>query len=418
METPKAKKAPLLNPLLRWFMLTMVLANISGNMYGPLLPLYLRSLDANVVQVGLFFTLSQVIPLLLQILGGWVSDSLGRLKSIAIGSVAGVLSYFGLILAPTWGWVLLGEGLASMTRSLVGPSFSPFIAEQSTEETRGRVFALTEMIFTVVTIIGPPLGGWLVDTYGFKFMLVVAGVLYTIATVIRVIMARKVAATQPSNPQNLTLKNLGSSLKLMAGMFLAGGLLTWILITDGVRDISFAASFNLMPVYLEDIGKLSVQQIGWLNSVFGVASLAVNWLGGWLSDRKGERVPISIGFLLVGVAIILFVQVNTYAGFIAAWALFGAGVGLLSPSYNSLMTKAIPEKIRGTAFGLLSTSLGVFSLPAPAIGAQLWERVSPQFPFQLTAGVTLLTIIPIWLKFKLPKPSTQAVESPAAERAE
>ncbi len=397
------KKAPLLNPLLRLFMVTMVLANISGNMYGPLLPLYLRSLDANVLQVGLFFTLSQIIPLMLQIVGGWVSDSLGRLKSIAIGSVAGAFSYIGLILAPTWGWVLAGEGLASVTRSLVAPSFQPFIAEQSTEETRGRVFALTEMIFTIVTIIGPPLGGWLVDTYGFKFMLVVAGVLYTFATIIRVIMARKMASSQPSNPGNLTLKSLGSNLKLMAGMFLGGGILTWILVTDGVRDISFAASFNLMPVYLEDIGKLSVQQIGWLSSVFGIASLAVNWLGGWLADHKGERVPISLGFALVGAAILVFVEVDTYAGFILSWALFGAGVGLLSPSYSSLMSKAIPEKIRGTAFGLLSTSLGIFSLPAPAIGAQLWERVSPQFPFQITAGVTLLTIIPIWLKFKLPK---------------
>lgn len=406
--TATVKKAPLLNPLLRLFMVTMVLANISGNMYGPLLPLYLRSLDANVLQVGLFFTLSQIIPLLLQILGGWISDSLGRLKSIAIGSVAGALSYIGLILAPTWGWVLAGEGLASVTRALVAPSFGPFIAEQSTEETRGRVFALTEMIFTVVTIIGPPLGGWLVDTYGFKFMLLVAGVLYTLATIIRVIMARNLAGSQPSNPQNLTFKALGSNLKLMAGMFLGGGLLTWILVTDGVRDISFAASFNLMPVYLEDIGKLSVQQIGWLSSVFGIASLAVNWLGGWLADHKGERVPISLGFLLVGAAIILFVEVDTYLGFILSWALFGAGVGLLSPSYNSLMSKAIPEKIRGTAFGLLSTSLGLFSLPAPAIGAQLWERISPQFPFQITAVVTLLTIIPIWLKFKLPK--TEAVK--------
>ena len=152
MEEAKVimKKAPLLNPLLRLFMVTMVLANISGNMYGPLLPLYLRSLDANVLQVGLFFTLSQIIPLMLQIVGGWVSDSLGRLKSIAIGSVAGALSYVGLILAPTWGWVLVGEGLSSVTRSLVAPSFQPFIAEQSSEETRGRVFALTEMIFTVV----------------------------------------------------------------------------------------------------------------------------------------------------------------------------------------------------------------------------------------------------------------------------
>ena len=66
------------------FMVAMVLANTGGNMYGPLLPLYLKSLNASVVQIGLFFTLSQIVPLALQILGGWISDSLGRLRSIAM----------------------------------------------------------------------------------------------------------------------------------------------------------------------------------------------------------------------------------------------------------------------------------------------------------------------------------------------
>ncbi len=61
-----------------------------------------------------------------------------------------------------------------MTRSLVGPSFGAFIAEQSAEENRARVFGISETIFMVVAVIGPPLGGWLADTYGFKLMLLCA----------------------------------------------------------------------------------------------------------------------------------------------------------------------------------------------------------------------------------------------------
>ena len=118
-----AARAPLLNRTLLLFMLAMVLANIGGSMYGPLLPLYLQSLKASVVQVGLFFTLSQVIPLALQILGGWISDSLGRLRSIAFGSLAGMLGYVGIILAPAWQWVLISEGFNAITRSLIRPSF-------------------------------------------------------------------------------------------------------------------------------------------------------------------------------------------------------------------------------------------------------------------------------------------------------
>ena len=83
------KSAPLISRKMLLFMVAMVLANTGGSMYGLLLPLYLISLNASVVQIGLFFTLSQIVPLALQILGGWISDSLGRLRSIAMGQRGG-----------------------------------------------------------------------------------------------------------------------------------------------------------------------------------------------------------------------------------------------------------------------------------------------------------------------------------------
>lgn len=403
-----ARAAPLITNKMLLFMAAMVLANIGGNMYAPLLPLYLKDLNASVVQVGLFFTLAQIIPLALQILGGWISDSLGRLRSIAMGSVAGVFSYIGLILAPTWQWVLVGEGLSSITRSLVGPSFSAFIAEESTVENRARVFGITETIFMVVTVIGPPLGGWLADTYGFRIMLGVAGGLYTLATVIRIAMARTAARGKESDPQKLRVASLRKDLGIMVAMIMAGGVVTWILLTDGVRDVAFSLSFTLVPIYLQDIGGMSIQQIGWLESIFGVFMMLVTVPAGWLADKRGERVPIVLGFLLEFAAMMTFIRVSNFIGYAAAWALFGLGVGLMSPAYQALISKAVPEKMRGTAFGFFQTSLGVVSLPAPWVGAQLWERVSPRLTFTLTAWMGLLSIIPVWLKFKLPKDQQEA----------
>jgi MFS family permease len=88
-------------------------------------------------------------------------------------------------------------------------------------------------------------------------------------------------------------------------------------------------------------------------------------------------------------------------------------VGISTPAYQSLISKAVPRRLRGVAFGLFSTSLGLVSLPAPMIGGWLWENVSPQFPFMLTAFASLLSIIPVWLKFKLDKPVDDDEETPA-----
>lgn len=404
------KKEPLLNNVLKLFMTAMVLANIGGSMYGSLLPLYLKELNANVIQVGLFFTLSRIIPLILQILGGWISDSLGRLRSIAMGGVAGVISYIGLILAPTWQWVLLGEGLGAVTRSLVGPSFSAFIAEQSEEKNRAKVFGITESIFMLVMIIGPPLGGWLADTYGFRLMLICAGALYTVATIIRIGMARTAAKGAEANPEKLSFNSLKGKLSAMTALLLAGGVMTWVLITDGVRDIAYTMSFTLESLYLEEVGGLSMRRIGLLASVFGIANMLTTIPAGKLADDKGERVAITGGFLLDAIGIIIFLSVDTFWGYAAAWATFGVGEGLMSPAYQSLTSKAVPKHLRGTAFGLLHSSLGLFSLPAPAIGAQLWDRFSPQTPFRITAGLILLTVIPTWFKFKLPDDGKEMAE--------
>jgi len=409
----EVKKQPLLSGLLILFLAAMVLANIGGNMYGGLLPLYLKDLGSSITQIGLFFTISQIVPLLLQILGGWVSDTLGRLRAIAIGSVFGVIGFAPLILADSWGWLVLAVAVGSVARALVGPSFDAFIAEHSSEENRGKVFGISQTIFMIVSVVGPPLGGWLAQDYGFKLMLLVAGILYFCAAILRISMAREASKTETTKKQ-LSFDGLKSNMGAMFGMIFSGGLITWILITDGFRDISFQLSGNLMPVYMEEIGGLSVYQIGWVNSLFGLCMMLTTIPGGWLSDKVGERVGIASGMVMLSGALVLFVNIpegNMWLYFLG-WAVAGVGMGIMTPAYQSLISKAVPQHLRGTAFGLFSTSLGILSLPAPWIGAQLWDSFSPQFPFTITAVAMLLSVVPIWLKFKLPKTEEQ-LEDPA-----
>lgn len=402
--TPTTQKPQILSNTLIVFMVAMVFANIASEMYMTMLPLYLKHLGADVMQIGIFFTVSQIIPLVLQVLGGWVSDTIGRLKSVAIGSLIGLGAFISPIFAQTWRWLYLSEGLNAVTRSLIGPSFGAFVAEETPEEHRGKVYGITDTIYTVVTVIGPPLAGWLADTYGFRTMLTVAAMIYVCATTIRLILA-KVAGKRRSEKavEKLSFESLKVNFKTIFGLAVAGGVLTWILLTDGVRDIAFSMSFRLMPLYLEEVGVMSLQQIGWLTSFFGIAMMITTVPAGWFADKFGERTAIALGFFLEFLAMLLLINVNGFIGFASVWAIFGVGVGLLSPAYQSLLSKVLPERLRGTGFGLIHASLGIFSLPAPAIGSLLWKSINPQAPFYITAVFALITVIPAWFKFKLTK---------------
>ena len=251
------KKPPLLTNTLIVLLISMIAANIGGQMWGPMMPLYVQSLGADIEQIGLFFTLAMIAPLLFQILGGWLSDATGRVRAMAIGSVAGLAGYLVFVIAPSWGWLLLGMVGLSVATSFVGPSFQALVAEESTEETRGRVFSITQGVFMIVGVIGAPLGGFLADRFGFRWMFAVAAGLYGLATVIRLFMARKIqkqeqAANREPRPAP-SFSSLKTSITTLVGLMVCGGIVTWIFLSDGVGDVTFSMDGNLFPVYLNNI---------------------------------------------------------------------------------------------------------------------------------------------------------------------
>ncbi len=394
------KLLDLLPPSLRWFMLGMVVANIAGDMALGLIPVYLTNLGASPVQVGMAFTLSSLVPLVLQIFGGALSDHFGRLRTVALGSTVATLGYFIFIFATSWEWIVVAMGLELISTALVGPTYGAFVAEQSSPETRGRVFGLCNGIFMMVGVIGAPLGGFLAETYGFKTMLSVAFLLYALATILRIWMAHNQAFEDNSKRSWPGLNQIASNIRDLLGLLAAGGIVTWLFITDGARDIGFRLTENLEPIYLQSIGGLSLVQIGALRSLLGLVMMVVMFGAGWLTDRYGERLAIALGFVLQGLAYAIFVSVRDFFGFGLAAGLMGVGFGIMSPAYDALITRVIPSNMQGTAFGLFWSSQGVVSLPAPWIGGWLWDRFGPRVPFLITGLIALGSAYPVWRKFK------------------
>ena len=401
-------KRNVLHSNLRWFLLAMILANIAGQMAYSMLALYLVDLGASVSQVGLVFTVASLVPTALQILGGWLSDTIGRLRAIALGSAISTVGYLFFFVSPTWEWVMVGLCVEYVSNAVVGPSFSAYIAEQSGESERGRVFGLTRSIYMVVTVVGPALAGLLAHRLGFRPMLVVAFVLYASATLVRVWMARAERFAPERTPQQPTFSGLKTEMVAMFALLVAGGVLTWIWITDALGDIAFNMIHQLYPIYLAEVGGLNLEQVGLANSAWGVATILSSFLAGWLVDRRSERDIIVAGFVIEAVGLVTLIQARSFPAFLAAMFVFGLGVGCLMPAYDSLISKVVPEEKRGLAFGLFGTSLGLLSLPFPWVGAQLWEHLGPQVPFWATVAATLISIPIAWYKFVLPRQTEDA----------
>jgi len=268
------------------------------------------------------------------------------------------------------------------------------------------------------------LGGFLADRLGFRWMFAVAAGLYGLATFLRVFMARRIrqqeeASRQAPRPAP-SLAHLKTSLKTLIALMVGGGIVTWIFLSDGVSDVTFSLVGNLFPIYMNTIIGISKTELGLLSGMASVVTMAFIVFGGWLSDKAGERVGIVLGNLLIAAAIFVMLNVHSFVGLIPAWILLGIGQALAGPAYNALISKAVPNHLRGTAFGFFSTSLGVISLPAPYIGTWIWQRFGPRVPFYVPLVAMMLMLPVIWFKFKLPKnnglsPQAEAPKKPAVE---
>ena len=400
----------------------MILANLGSSMYYPFLGIFLKSLGFPVATIGLYFTLASILPLLFQVVGGWISDRIGRVRSIAFGSIAGSVGWIAIVLAPGMAaplvWLLGSEAFSAVTRSLVGPSFDAFVAEQSSHESRARVFAVVQALFMVVDIAGPPLGGLIAERMSFQTLLWAAAGLYWAATTVRVAMALQArkgtgpfsaapatapvasARAEPAIPP--ATGGFGRSLAAMGALAVSGGLFTWILLVDGAIDISGRMNESFLPLFLKEVGALTESRIGLLRGFSALCTAAAMVPMGWLADRRGERYPIVLGCALVGASAVIFAFCRGLIPYAAGFAVLGVSASCFLPSLQSLVSKAVPERLRGMAFGFLSSSLGVFSFFAPAVGGLLWKRFFPALPLLLGGGLVLLAIIPAWIAFRLP----------------
>jgi MFS family permease len=321
---------------------------------------------------------------------------------MAIGALAGVLTYLAYAASTVWWMALVGPALLAVEMALTIPSYYAYIGDltDARPQVRGRVFGFSEAARTIAWILAPPLGGWLAYNLGSRWMFAAAAATAAAAAALLIPMARGARAAPAGEGRAASFASLRLSLSQTAALAVSGGLLTWILLTDGFRDSALKLSIDLMPVYLTDVAGLTKQYIGLLDGMFGAAWVAASYPAGWLVDRTSERAAIVLGILGQLFSVVVFILATGFWGFAFSWILLGMGGATLEPAFSSLIARGVPQRVRGVSYGLVATSLGLFALPFPWLGGQLWAAFGPRVTFLTTIAVALVAIVPAWVKLR------------------
>ena len=153
----------------------------------------------------------------------------------------------------------------------------------------------------------------------------------------------------------------------------------------------------LFALYLQEVLRLGASQNGLFLAPLLVALTIASPLGGKMLKRHKPHVPVTIGLLLstFGIGIIALSSSVNFVLLIIALGLMGAGIGLTSAPLSMAVTTAVVHELVGFASGLLVLIRnigGIFFIAAFSV--LLTAHVPYQALFALCAIIALGTLWP------------------------
>lgn len=153
------------------------------------------------------------------------------------------------------------------------------------------------------------------------------------------------------------------------------------------------------PVFQREL-HLSTSELGWVFSTFGWAYLALQVWGGWLSDRFGARLTLTVCGVTWASATILTGLAGSLTTLILCRALLGLGQGATFPTATRVMADWIPAEKRGLVQGITHSFSRMGNFLTPPLVAWLIKVSSWRVPFVALGGVSLLWALGWWLYFR------------------
>ncbi|MFC7358389.1 MDR family MFS transporter [Jejudonia soesokkakensis] len=185
----------------------------------------------------------------------------------------------------------------------------------------------------------------------------------------------------------------------------------WLLSLVTFINRAGAMVIPFLSLYLVNEQGLSLPQVGWIMTCYGLGSLTGSWLGGKLTDIIGFYKVITLSLFLGGIGFILLQYINSLYGFCVAIFM----LMLVTDAYRPAIFVAMDvyskpgNKTRSIALLRLAINLG-FSI-GPLVGGIIIASISYTSLFWIDGITCIIASIALFILLK-PKKVTTNVETP------
>jgi MFS family permease len=153
------------------------------------------------------------------------------------------------------------------------------------------------------------------------------------------------------------------------------------------------------PVFQKEL-HLSANQLGSVLSAFGWAYLVLQVWGGWLSDRFGARLTLTMCAVVWAGATMLMGLAHSLTALILCRVLLGLGEGATFPTATRALAEWMPAGKRGFAQGITHAFSRLGNSITPALVAWIIVVASWRMSFVVLGAVSMLWAIVWWFYFR------------------
>ena len=391
--------------------MTVALPTLAQAFNTPFTTIQWAILVYDLVLVGLIITM------------GRLGDLFGRRRFYTLGFVIFVIASAICGLTQSTGQLIFFRAVQALGGSMIAANGRAIVSVHLPQEQRGRALGLTSTAFHIGFLTGPALGGFLIDSIGWRWIFYI-NLPFSLAGAYlawKVVPETRTASSTATKSQPIDVAGallllvtnglfiyaidqlprvgwrhptflITLGLALIAAIFLlrtearapspiltlsmfrnrqfSSGIASLFLIAATLSAINF-----LLPFFLQNLLGYSPSQVGWIIVADSVIIMGMAPIAGALSDRLGSRLLCTIGVAVIAVAQIFLATLNLQSSLLRimlplviwgiGWALFNA------PNQSSILGAVSQERI-GAAAGMIATTARAGGAMGVALSATLF----------------------------------------------
>lgn len=381
------------------FLFTIVLFNFIGlTLLITVQAFIVREYNTTAIAVSLLTVLYAVSQFIAAPILGRISDRYGRRPVLLFCLFGSAIGYFIFGIGGAL-WILY---ISRIIDGFTGGNVSvatAIITDVSSIKDRTKNLGLIGAAFGLGFIIGPIIGGFL-GQISLAAPAYAAGIFSLAATIAGYFILPESLPPEKRISSSIKWNDLNPLASI--GKFLTRSMLGILLAVFIIVNFTFNGFTITFPVFVIDKFSIDPLNIGGLLLVSGIViSVVQGGFIGKLAQKFGDKKLLMAGTLILAGGLVLFSFANSFLMLYPILGLISLGVGLITPTLNSQISKMVLPGEIGEVFGVSTSLNSLMTILGPLAAGVLYDSIEPNAPYLIGALLLILAWIMV-MKFREP----------------